>query len=382
MPKLGVGAVAQREQAPLITLGGVFGGIVDRGGGEADNVVGVYEASFDASWEPDLFGADARAVEGARAAAQAADLGAQDAQVSLTAEVAQCYIRLRAAQEGLKLLLKTTNIEQRLLDLTNARQLGGEASDLDVVRLATQLETTRAGFTPLQAELAEQQDRLALLVGSVPGALDAELAAPAPTPSPPASVPVGDPAALIRRRPDVRAAERRIAQQTALIGQRTADLFPKLTLVGDIGFGSADVGGLLSGSGLTSTFGPVLHWSPFEFGRTQAKILQAKGMQEEAIATFRKTVLAALQDAESALTRYALQTEHLASLLRVQASANREAQLVFVRFKGGGATTLDVLDAERERIEAETDIVQAHAELTENFVSLQKSLGLGWGPAS
>ena len=165
--------------------------------------------------------------------------------MSLEAEVAQAYVSLRELQQRLANARSTAELEAQMLALAKVRRAGGTASDLDVEQLQNQLETTRANLIPLQAQITEQLDRLAVLTGREPGALDAELSAPAPVPAPPASVAVGDPAALLRRRPDIRAAERRLAQQNALIGQRTADLFPKVQLLGSIGFASTDLGQLL-----------------------------------------------------------------------------------------------------------------------------------------
>ena len=292
--------------------------------------------------------------------------------------MAQAYLELRALQERLSLVHQAVAIEDRLLTLTKARLAEGEANDLDVDQLGDRLEATRTSLVPLHAQLFEQQDRIAFLVGTSPGVLDSELDPPRPVPLPPVAVPVGDPATLLRRRPDVRAAERRIEQQTALIGQRTADLFPKVTLVGDIGLGAADLGGVLAVSNITSTIAPMLQWSPFDFGRTRGRIAQAEALRDEALASYRRSVLAALEDAESALARYGCQAEHLAGLVRVQAYADRAARLIYLRAEGGTATTIDILYTERRRLDADADVVQARAQYTEDYVSLQKSLGLGW----
>ena len=192
----------------------------------------LYDTGFDATWEIDLFGGERRAVEGASAQAQALQADLEDAQVSLEAEVARAYVSLRDLQQRLANARSTAELETQMLALAKVRRAGGTASDLDVEQLQNQLESTRANLIPLQAQITDQLDRLAVLTGREPGALDAELSAPAAVPAPPASVAVGDPAALLRRRPDIRAAERRLAQQNALIGQRTADLFPKVQLLG------------------------------------------------------------------------------------------------------------------------------------------------------
>ena len=344
----------------------------------ADASAGLYSANFDATWEIDLFGGTRRAVEGARDQAQAAEAQVQDARVTLTAEVAQAYVQLRDLQHRLALAQANADTEQQMLALTQKRRNGGTADDLDVQQLTTQLETTRAQVTPLQAQISEQLDSLAVLTGQAPGALDADLQTPAPVPAPPAQVAVGDPTTLLQRRPDIRTAERQLAAQTATIGQKEAGYFPKLTLLGTLGWTSPDTSTLFDSANRSSIQAPLLQWTPFDFGRTKASVNQAKAARDEALANYHKTVLAALQDAETSLSRYGRQRDALNDQLRVQASADRAAQLTSLKQQGGTATTLDVLDAERSRIQAQDSASQAQAMLTQDYISLQKSLGLGW----
>lgn len=335
-----------------------------------------------ATWEPDLFGARARAVEGARAQAEAYRADLEAAAVSLTAEVASAYVMLRDAQTRLGLSRTAADLQQRAIAAAIRRRQGGTASDLDVERLNDQLQSTRADFTPLQAQIAEQMDRLAMLTGREPGALDAELSASAPAPLPPISLAVGDPARLLRQRPDIRAAERRIAVANALVGQRTADLFPKVTLLGNLGFGSTSASDLLSGDSFTYAIAPILQWKPFDFGRTRASIDNARGQTDEAIAQYRRTVLTALADAETSLSTYARQRERVRALMSVQASADRVSQLTTIRVAGGTAAVIDQLDAEERRASAQVGVASAQAQLTLDYITLQKSLGLGWEAAA
>jgi len=347
------------------------------GGGALD----LYSVGFDATWELDLFGGQARAVEGARAQAKAYQDDLEGAEVSLTADVAQAYVELRDDQQQLALSQRNAEIEAKMLDLTQRRRAGGAASDLDVERLNTQLQNTRANLAPLSAEIVAQLNRLAVLTAQAPGALDAQLQTPAQPPAPPEKIAVGDPGALLRQRPDVRAAERRLAQQNALIGQRTADLFPKVSILGDVGFMSTDPTHLLDGGSLTYAGAPVLQWSPFDFGRVRAKIGQARAERDVAEASYRKTVLEALEDAETSLARYARQRDSVISLERVKASADRAAALENLRVQGGTAALTDMLDVESRRVEADLGVEQAKARLTLDFIALQKSLGLGWRPS-
>jgi outer membrane protein, multidrug efflux system len=365
-------------------LTSAFGAAPASGSGSqqtASPAISSYAAVLDATWEIDLFGGNRRAIESARASTEAYVDDLQGAQVSLTAEVAQAYLQLRDAQARLAQSQRDAEIEARTLAMERQRQSGGVATDLDVERLNDQLLSTRANFEPLQAQITDQFDRLAVLTGRAPGALDLELAAVAPAPLPPAKVDVGDPADLLRRRPDIRAAERRLAQQNAVIGQRTANLFPKVTLLGDIGFTSSEVESLFTPASLLYVAAPILQWNPFDFGRTRATMRQAEAARDEAMASYRKAVLTALDDAESALARYGRQREAVVALERVKASADRAAHLTDLRFQGGTATTVDVLDAEQRRVEAETSLEEAQVQLTQDFVALEKSLGLGWRDA-
>jgi outer membrane protein, multidrug efflux system len=371
LPNTGASAAYLRAHGLTSALGAA-----PAGGASGDT--NVYAIGFDATWEVDLFGAHRRAVEGAAASLEGSRAGLRDVFVSLSSEVAQAYIQLRDSQERMGLTQRNIAIEQQLLDLMQRRRAGGTASDLDVVRVQNQLETTQASLGPLQTDVALQMDRLAMLTGKTPGALDGELATPSAVPQPPAEVPIGDPAALLRRRPDIASAERKLAQQTAAIGQDIAALFPKLTLLGDVGFTAATPRTLFNGASFTYVAAPLLQWTPFDFGRNRAHIEQARGARDEAEADYRRTVLAALQDAESALDRYGHQRNTVADYAKVQASAERVYALTEIRLRNGVASTTDVLDADSRRVQAQLSYQQALAELSTDFVAIQKSLGLGW----
>lgn len=371
----------------LLTGGGAAAAAAAGGGSTvvatgSDDDFEFYNLGGIASWEPDIFGGRTRGVEGAKARVEAARLDLDAARVSLTAEVASAYVTLRDLQARLALQQEDAEVEARVVADTRLRVQGGTVSELDLERLNDQLQSTRAEFAPLQAQVSEQLDRLAVLTGGEPGRLDAELGAKAAVPLPPASVTVGDPASLLRRRPDVRAAERRIQAANAVIGQRTADLFPKVTVFGNLGFGASDVGRILSGDSFTYAVAPFLQWNVFDFDRVRSQIAQAKGQTAEAVANYRSTVLSALQDAEISLSRYARQRDRVAGLLRVQASADRVSRMTAIRVQGGTAALIDQLDAERRRVNARQAVAAAQAQLTLDYVTLQKSLGLGWEAAS
>ncbi|HTV85458.1 MAG TPA: efflux transporter outer membrane subunit [Dyella sp.] len=337
-----------------------------------------YTAGFDASWEIDIFGGTRRAIEAASAQAEAVDADLADTQVSLAAEVAQAYIDLRSEQQRLALANQSAALEQKTLDLIRQQRARGVVPDADVERQTTQVENTKATLIPLDEQITESLDQLAVLTGQAPGALDQQLSTPAPLPVLPTSVSVSDPAALLKQRPDIRAAERRLAASTAQIGQHEADLFPKVNLLGYIGTDAADPGHLMRKSAFTWLGAPYLQWDVLDFGRTRGQIRQAKAGREEAEANYTQTVLAALQDANNALSRYGHQRESVARLQTIEASADRSSTLMRQRYAAGASSLIDLLDTERLQFNAQQNLVQGNAQLIKDFVSLQKSLGLGW----
>lgn len=341
-----------------------------------------FNMGFDASWEADLFGGHRRGIEAARATMDAAQARIADAQVQISAEVAQAYVGLRDRQQRLALLEQTAELQGKMLALTGQRYKGGTATAVDVERLQGQLDGTRAQIEPLRADVQTSMNALAVLTGEAPGALDGLLQAAAPVPTPPESVAVGDPAALLRRRPDIRAAERSLAASTARIGVAEAARFPKLSFMGLIGLGGSSLSDVTNINKIAAVALPQLSWNFLDFGRAAAQVRQNEAARDEAAAQYRSTVLRALQDAEDSLARFGKQRSTLAALARVKLSADRAAELTRQRYQAGTATMIDLLDTERQRVSAEQNLAQATAGLTGDYVALQKSLGLGWRGAT
>lgn len=262
--------------------------------------------------------------------------------------------------------------------MTRRRRAAGTVSDLDLARLEGQLDTTRAESGTLVADLDGYRDALAILLGQRPGTLDAELATPTPVPLPPAAVAVEDPDALLRRRPDIRAAERTLAARTAQIGQAEAARFPHLTLMGLIGIGGSRLSDLTHLDDFVALADPQLSWNFVDFGRNAANLDKARCLRDDAEAQYRATVLAALRDAEDALSRFRQRRITVAALARAVAAAERSTSLTRARQQAGTATVMDLLDAERTQIGAEQRLAQAEAQLAGDFVALHKALGLDW----
>lgn len=197
-------------------------------------------------------------------------------------------------------------------------------------------------------------------------------------PLPPAQVPIGDPAALIAHRPDIRAAERELAAGSARIGVATARMFPSLKLMGIVGLGGTGISDVLDPSKLATLAAPMLSWSFLDFGRNRAAVAQAEAQRDAAAAQYRQAVLEALQDAETSLSRFGNTRAQLAQLLLADQSATRAARLNAQRVEAGTSTLVDQLDVERQRVSAAIAVEQGRAQLTGNYIAVQKSLGLGW----
>lgn len=384
LPSAGVSASYLRYRLPLSGLGDISEAIGNTDGtqGEAaslpdDASGGLWSAGFDATWEIDLFGGRRRQRDSSRAQAEAAEAQLADAQVSLAAEVSQAYIDLRDHQQSLILSQRSSALEQRSLALTEQQFRQGAASREDVERLRTQYTQTKSQETPLSAQVEQSLNRIAVLIGREPGFVDADLAKPAPVPNVPVRVPVDDPATMLRRRPDVRAAERQIAASSAQIGVSTAQLFPTVSLLGLIGLGGPSLGDL-SLDNFTAVGSPMLRWNFLNFGRVRAQIRQAEAGRDEALAQYQQSVLQALQDAEDSLAQFRGQRGALQSRIVGARAAAVAAEMVRQRQARGAASLIDLLDSERQRVSAEQQLAQANAQLANGYVAVAKSMGLGW----
>ena len=367
------------DQSQQSASGGA-GAAQDNQGGNASDI-DLYNVGFDASWEVDLYGGQRRAVEAARATAEGAEADLADTQVSLTAEVAQAYVNLRDRQRRIALNTQSVAAQAQMLALTQQRFAQGTASRVDVDRLNQQLDSTRADVTPLNAELDAYLDELATLTGDEPGVLDSTMSPVMPVPLPPAQVAIGDPAGLIARRPDIRAAERTLAADTARIGQADAARFPRLSFMGIVGIGGTQPSDLTHLDDFTALIAPQLSWSFLDFGRNAAKVRQAEAVRDEAEAKYRAAVFGALRDAEDALSQFRNRRGTVATLARAKASADEALTLSRQRYAAGTLTLIDLLDAQRQDLTAEQNLSIAEAGLTGDFVMIQKALGLGWSAA-
>jgi NodT family efflux transporter outer membrane factor (OMF) lipoprotein len=337
-----------------------------------------YGAVANASWELDLFGRVRRGVEARRAeaAAGAADLAAL--QVAIVGDVARGYFDLRGLQERLRIARDNAANQRETLRLVQARFDAGRDTEFDTARARAQLEATLARVPVLDAQVAVTMHRLAVLTGRPPEALLAELEAPAPLPAMPAALDPGTPGDLLRRRPDVAAAEQRLHAATARIGVATADLFPRFTLGGLIGSQAADAGALFERDSETRLAVLGIDWSFLDVGRVRARIAAADADAAGELARYQQSVLLALEDAENALVRYGRAREADGHLAQAAADSTRAAALARIRYEAGAAALFEVLDAERTRLQAQDASADARTRSAEGLVALYKAMAGGW----
>jgi outer membrane protein, multidrug efflux system len=338
----------------------------------------IFQAGFDAGWEIDVFGGVRRDKEAALAQVQAAEEGRRDVLVTLVADVARNYVELRTAQRQIDILDQTLKSEQETLQLADARYRAGLGTELDTARAKGQLEASAARRPTLEVACRQAIYRMGVLLGQPPESLVSELATAAPMAPTPPAVPAILPSELLSRRPDVRRAERELAAATAGIGVARADLFPRFTILGGVGWLSADAGDLGSGTSQFWSLLPGIHWPIFSGGRIRANIRVQSARQEQALGQYEKTVLAALESVEVAL----LQRSHelsRAESLNAAVEANRLAlDLATERYTGGLESFLSVLDAQRAVYFAEDQLAQSDRDLALSVIAVHKALGGGW----
>lgn len=342
----------------------------------------LYDAGFDAFWELDLFGRVRRGVEASRAQIGAAEASLRDAQVIVAAEITRTYFELRGAQQRLDVARRNVANQRSTYQLTAVRLEAGRGTELDTSRAQAQVSATLAGIAPLEAAVARSIHRLGVLTGREPHALHARLAAPGELPALPGITPVGDAAQLLRRRPDIRAAERELAAATARIGIATADLFPRVSFTGSVGYVADSASGLGDAGTGTRLLGPGISWAALDLGRVRARIAGARARNEAALARYEQVVLLALEETENALVGHARARERLAHVEEAARASATAARIARLRFENGAVDFLQVLDAERTLLEAEDRLAQTRTETATSLVAVFKALGGGWEEAA
>jgi len=381
-----VEARAERRQAafdlaPTVTASGGytkerFAGVDSPTGGPLTERF--YDAGFDAFWELDFFGRVRRNVEAQSAQVQGAEAGLRDAQVSVTAEVARTYFELRGEQTQLAVAFRNVDNQRETLQLTQARLDAGRATELDTSRAQAQLSQTLSTIGPLQAAVARSIHRLAVLTGREPNSLNALLAPPRELPLLPQVAAVGEPAQLLRRRPDIRVAERQLAASTALVGVAVADFFPKVTFNGSFSYAATEPGYLGQAGSRGYVIGPSISWAAFDLGRVQAEVAGSRARTDIALAGYEQTVLRALEETENALVTHARTRDSLENAAAAAAASQTAARIARTRYEGGMVDFLEVLDAERTQLAAEDRLAQSRTDAATSLIAVYKALGGGW----
>ncbi|MDR3506459.1 MAG: efflux transporter outer membrane subunit [Caulobacteraceae bacterium] len=337
-----------------------------------------YQLGFDASWEVDLFGRVRRQVEAAKADQRASEEDSRAVQVSVMAEVGRAYVDLRATQAKRAVALENLRIAHDLLTLAGQRRGAGLTTEIDVARARAQASSVEAEIPQLDQQIALDVNQLSKLLAMDPGALAGELDAAQPVPLSPAQVPVGLPGDLVRRRPDIRAAEDRLHAATARQGVAIAALFPKVSLGAQGGFQSVSTSTLTDWASRFLVAGPTVQMPIFDAGQRRANIQLAGLHTQEAALDYRRTVLGALHEADNAITAYATDQSRRALLAETVAHDRDALDLAQRRQISGVASDLDVLDAERTLDQNALTLADANGAVAGDLVVIYKALGGGW----
>jgi NodT family efflux transporter outer membrane factor (OMF) lipoprotein len=338
----------------------------------------LWTAGFDAAWEIDVFGGVRRLVEAANADIAAAVADRNDVLLTLLGEVARNYVELRGFQRQVAIAADNARAQRETLDLTRVRLNAGLGTDLEVARAEAQVAATESQVPTFQTRAAQAMHRLAVLSGKAPAALTGELAEIKDIPAPPPAIPAGVPSELLRRRPDIRRAERELAAATARVGVATADLFPRFRLTGSAGLQSNAFSSLGDSASSFWSIGPGVSLPIFNAGSVRAGIRVQNARTDAALARYEQTVLRSLEEVENALVAYRQEFSRRALLAQAVASSQRSVQLSQQLFQRGLTDFLNVLDAQQALYQNQDLLVQSDANVSANAVALFKALGGGW----
>jgi len=332
-------------------------------------------AGFAATWELDLFGGGRRAIEAGKYDIEAAAAARNAVLISVVADVARNYVDMRGLQMRLAILRDNIATAQQSRDFEKARFDRGLTNELDFQLASRELATLQSELPPLQSDIQTAQYDIAVLLGQYPEDLATELSKPASLPTLPEAVEPGLPLDLLQRRPDIREAERQLAAATARIGVATANLFPHVMLSGGLGTQSAGIGA--QGSHIWA-FGPSVYWPLLDFGALDALVGIADLQAHERFVAYKKTVVDAVQDADTAIANFQAQEQRLTSLTDAIDASQRAVELAQQRYDRGLTDFLNVVDAERQQYDLEDQYTASQQSAADAFIYLYKALGGGW----
>jgi NodT family efflux transporter outer membrane factor (OMF) lipoprotein len=377
LPEVDASAAAGRGTGSDLTKGRAEQALTsadDTSGLQHINAIG----GFDAVWELDIFGKYRREIEAARDDMQAAAAARNVVLTSVVADVVRAYVDLRGFQTQVGILRKASDVLRESLRIVTIRYQRGITNELDVALATRELDTFQAQIVPLEAQVSAAQYALAVLVGDYPEAIVQELATPDLIPSMPGPAAPGVPVALLKRRPDVQQAEHNLAAATARIGVATAGLFPQVALVGSIGEQAQGWGTIPNISKHIWSFGPAAIWPLLDFGALDALVDIAHLEAHAELVSYRRTILGAVQEVDTALEAYTAQQDRLQNLGDAMIAGQRAVDLATERYNRGLTDFLNVVDAERQLYDLQEEYAAAQVAQGEQFVRLYKSLGGGW----
>jgi NodT family efflux transporter outer membrane factor (OMF) lipoprotein len=348
--------------------------------GQSFSASGLYNVGIGFNWEIDVFGRIRRTVEAASANLEASIEDYRDLLVILIADVAANYVEVRTVQLRIEYADKNVEAQRETLKITQDRFNAGLTSARDVAQAESNLANSRASIPTLQTRQEAAVNRLAVLLGKVPGAVDQLLNDAPNIPEPDKSVAVGMPAELLRRRPDIRRAERLLASQNAFIGVAKADLYPTFSLGGVLALESGSSGNLFDSDSTTWSLVPGLRWNVFNGGRVRSQIQVEEARTEQALRFYEQSVLLALEEVENTLVAYEREKVRRERLKEAVDATERTVQLVRTQYLSGLTDFQSYLDAQRSLISQQDNLVASEGQVVQNLIALNRALGGGWTP--
>jgi len=328
----------------------------------------LYSVGFDSAWEIDLFGKIQRSLESATAKAQATREAYAYLRLTLLAELATNYVNYRVVQERIRISERNRETQTHTLEIVNTRLSNGLVGALDQAQAESNMYLTSATIPPSKQELIQTRNRICILVGKSPGTDMDEFLGVGPVPTGPSDLGIGVPCDLLRRRPDVRQSEWTFAAACADVGVATADLYPQLTLRGDIGVDSRQYTNLFTSDSLAFSVGPSLRWKLLYWGSIRQNIESRKAASEQALARYQQTVLKAVEEVENSLVSYHNQADRQEILRLAVESTKRSVQLSESRYENGLITFQPVLDSQRELLKSEAELVETHGAMAISLI--------------
>ncbi|MBB5413232.1 NodT family efflux transporter outer membrane factor (OMF) lipoprotein [Paraburkholderia sp. HC6.4b] len=370
--------VTPTQSQPQSASGSAPLGVAPLPGSAGSPAYNLYQAGFDASWEIDLWGHVRRSVEAASALSQASYEDRNAVLLRARAELARDYIELRDTQDLLQIARQNLDIANDVLKLTRVRAHEGVTTDLDVSNAAAQVENIESLIPTLESHCETTINAIGLLLGQEPGALRQTLAEPREVPVLPAQVPIGFPSELVQRRPDIRKAEADLHAATATVGVAKADFYPRITLNGSAGFQSLQLSNLASWASGQFVVGPSITLPIFEGGRLKGTLQLREAQQQEAAIVYRQTVLRAWREVDDSLVTYDAEQRRRDRLATAVSMNERALAVARERYKAGALDYLDVLNVQRQLLEAQSNLQKSKATAATNLITLCKALGGGW----